>query len=207
MLDLKRDFDYEIALHAFIMKLSKSRRNNIIFLIIIAILIIPQTRMPIQVAIHKVLTYINTPDEIDDSKRLALADYNWRLKDNEQHQIDFNSLKGKVIVLNFWATWCPPCVAEMPSLQKLYDHFETEDVVFLFVSNEDVDRVEAFKAKNNYTFRTYKPLSDYSHLFDVRSIPRTFIIDKKGQIVVDEKGAADWYDNTVIETITRLSSE
>ncbi len=189
------------------MKLSKSRRNNIIFLIIIAILIIPQTRTPIQVAIHKVLTYINTPNEIDDSKRLTLADYNWKLIDTEQQQLDFKDVKGKVIVLNFWATWCPPCIAEMPSLQKLYDHFKTENVVFLFVSNEEVEKLASFKSKNSYTFKTYRPISDYSHLFDVRSIPRTFIIDKKGRIVVDEKGAADWYDDKVIETITKLSSE
>ena len=117
----------------------KSKVYNIIIVIVIALLIIPQTRLPIQVFINKGITLIVKPTVIDDSERKVISNYYWRLQDVSETEYDFNSAKGKVIVINFWATWCPPCIAEMPSMELLYQKYKgNDDVVFLFVSNEDV---------------------------------------------------------------------
>jgi thiol-disulfide isomerase/thioredoxin len=184
-------------------KNNKSRRNNIIFLIVIVLLIIPQTRQPIQVVLHKALTYISSAKSIDVSERKALDNYNWKLRDESGAVYDFNNVKGKVAVINFWATWCAPCIAEMPSLEKLYTQYK-DDVVFLFVTNDRKELIAKFKQNKNYTFPSYQPITNTNNLFEVKSIPRTFIIDKKGKIAIDKSGAVDWSSQSVQDEIDML---
>lgn len=183
----------------------KSKIYNIIFIVCIALLIIPQTRQPIQVFINRGIALMVKPSVMKADERQVISNYNWRLKDVSQATFDFNSAKGKVIVINFWATWCPPCIAEMPSLELLYQNYkDNEDVVFLFVSNEDVKVINSFMSKKDYTFKVYQSLTEYPKEFDVRSIPRTFIISKKGAIVIDKSGPADWSSDRVTNTIDDL---
>jgi thiol-disulfide isomerase/thioredoxin len=183
------------------MKISKSQRNNIIFLVIIAFLIIPQTRKPIQVFLNKGLALFS-PSTINKNKQSRLITYNWKLKDENGNVFNFESTKGKVVLVNFWATWCPPCIAEMPSLQKLYNDYN-DKIEFVFVSNEKINIINSYLTKNDYTFKAYKPI-DNSNFFEVSSIPRTFLIDKKGHIVINKTGAANWNSDSVRKTIDNL---
>ena len=187
------------------MKISKAQRNNLVFLIVIALLIIPQTRQPIQVLLHKGLVIFG-PSIIDLEDRKIVDNYNWMLEDVEGNTFDYASTKGKVVLINFWATWCPPCIAEMPGLEKLYNDYN-DKVVFLFVSNEDTEKVSKFLTKNNYSFNVYRPLTQYPKNFNVSSIPRTFLIDKKGIIVIDKTGASNWNSEKVRRIIDELLSE
>ncbi|MDP5082326.1 MAG: TlpA family protein disulfide reductase, partial [Winogradskyella sp.] len=114
--------------------------RNIIFLVIITILIIPQTRQPIQVLFHKGLSYINQSSLIDSSERNVVSYSTWKLISDENDTIDFENTKGKVVFINFWATWCPPCIAEMPSLQALYQDYN-DKVIFLFITSDDFETV------------------------------------------------------------------
>ena len=184
------------------MKISKSQRNNIFFLIFILILIIPQTRQPLQVFLHKGLALFS-PSIVENDEQKFIADYNWQLLDETGQVFNFNAAKGNVVVINFWATWCPPCIAEMPSLEKLYNAYN-ENVVFLFVSDEKQEVISKFKQKHAYQFKAYSTLTAYPKAFDVRSIPRTLVIDKNGNIVIDKTGAANWYSDKVISTIEDL---
>ena len=184
------------------MSITKKQRNNIIFLILIAIILIPQTRQPLQILLHKGLALFS-PSIEDKNERKSVTDYNWQLRDETGQTFDFNDVKGKVVVINFWATWCPPCIAEMPSLEKLYNAYN-EDVVFLFVSDEKQEVISKFKHKHKYQFEVHSALTAFPDAFDVSSIPRTFVIDKNGTIVIDKTGAANWYSDKVIETIESL---
>ncbi len=186
----------------FSMKISKKQRNNLIFLLILAVLIIPQTRQPIQILLHKGFALFS-PSVIDEEKRMALTDYDWKLVDENGHAYDFNDAKGKVVLVNFWATWCPPCIAEMPSMEKLYRDY-ADQVVFLFVSEENQAAISKFKAKNNYDFKVYSSVSAAPEIFGTRSIPRTYIVDKKGHIAIDKTGAADWNSASVRELLDSL---
>ncbi|MDO5977526.1 TlpA family protein disulfide reductase [Flavivirga spongiicola] len=186
------------------MSRKKISLKNIIFLIIIAALIIPQTRLPIQIMLHKGLALFG-PSVIKDTKQANLTNYNWKLK-GEQGAFNFEETKGKVVLVNFWATWCPPCIAEMPSMQALYNDYK-DRIEFIFVSNEDDAVINQFLNKNNYTFKVYNPLTKYPESFDVTSIPRTFLIDKQGDIVIDKGGAANWNSDTVRKTIDDLLKE
>lgn len=165
-------------------------------------MIIPQTRKPIQTFIQKGIAMIS-PSVVKEDKRKVLDSYEWLLKDIDGIQINFNKSKGKVILINFWATWCPPCIAEMPSLHKLYEDYR-DNIDFYFVSSENEDVLKAFLEKKNYKFNIHTPQTQYPNSFDVSSIPRTFLIDMNGNIVIDKTGAANWNSKTVRSTIEEL---
>ncbi len=184
------------------MKFLKSQLSNLIFLLVIAILVIPQTRKPIQVFLNKGLALIS-PSIENKEKLTKLSSYEWKLKDEQGQVFDFEDAKGKVVFINFWATWCPPCIAEMPSIQKLYNDYE-DKVVFLFVTSDPYSEINKFLDKNKYTFKVYREMSKDSKLFEVPSIPRTFLIDKNGNIIIDESGAANWNSEKVRTTIDEL---
>jgi thiol-disulfide isomerase/thioredoxin len=184
------------------MSITKKQRNNIIFLVIIAILIIPQTRHPIQILLHKGLALIS-PSVIDEDARMSLSDYHWELIDENGIVYDFNQAKGKIVLINFWATWCPPCIAEMPSMEKLYQGYK-DDVIFLFVSEEEQRVISKFKDKNDYDFTVYSSLTKHPDIFETRSIPRTYVLDTKGNIVIDKSGAANWNSDTIKQLFDTL---
>lgn len=108
-------------------------------------------------------------------------------------------------MINFWATWCPPCIAEMPSLQKLYDAYN-EDVVFLFITNEPKDVTSEFKSQKAYSFPVYQRRSNAPKPLITKGIPRTVIIDKSGRIVIDKSGAVDWFSSSIREKLEILIS-
>ena len=136
------------------LKNKKSRIYNIIGVVIIALLIIPQTREPLQVLLHKGLSYINQSTVIDKNERISVSYSNWKLQSDNNTTLNFNTTKGKVVFVNFWATWCPPCIAEMPSLQALYNDYK-DKVVFLFVTSDNFKTVEEFKTKKDSILKSF----------------------------------------------------
>lgn len=181
-------------------------KRNIIFLIGIAILIIPQTRQPIQVLLHKGFSYINQASIIDSADREEVTYQDWYLKSDNDTVLNFKDTQGKVVFINFWATWCPPCIAEMPSIQALYDDYK-DKVVFIFSTSDDFETIQTFKEKRNFTFEVYRPSRNIPSELETSSIPRTFIINKKGEIVVDKSGAVDWNSERVRTQLDQLLFE
>ncbi|MFI1770819.1 TlpA family protein disulfide reductase [Thalassobellus citreus] len=184
------------------MKITKQKRNNIIFLIVIALFIFPQSRQPIQVFLQKGLALIKSVT-VNNEKLTKIDSYNWNLIDENNNIYNFEEAKGKVVFINFWATWCPPCIAEMPSIQKLYEDYNTK-VEFIFITNDYYSEINPFLKKNNYTFKVFRPHEAYPEFFNISSIPRTFLIDKEGNVVIDKNGAANWNSEKVRKTIDSL---
>ncbi|WP_228530344.1 TlpA family protein disulfide reductase [Tamlana sp. I1] len=145
------------------------------------------------------------PSTISETKQQVLTDYNWQLQTKSGTLFNFENAKGKVVLVNFWATWCPPCIAEMPSLDALYSDYN-DRVVFVFVSNESPEKINAFLKDKGYTFEPFTPLTQSPEFFNVTSIPRTFLIDKSGHVVIDKTGAANWNSDRVRNTIDALLS-
>lgn len=186
--------------------MNASRIKHITFLVIVGLLLIPNTRKPIQILLNKGLALIITPSVIETSKQIAITDYNWKLKSKDGSVFNFSSTKNKVALVNFWATWCPPCIAEMPSLHKLYNDYD-DKIEFVFISNEDRLVINKFLQEKKYMFEVYKPITPYPDTFDVSSIPRTFLISKTGYIIIDKTGAANWNSEDVRYTIDNLLKE
>lgn len=127
------------------------------------------------------------------------------LSDANGNIINSDSLHGKVVLINFWASWCPPCRAEMPSLNKLYLELRNDQrFVFLFV-NEDDDRTKAiqFIQKNNYSIPLYSRDHVPSQIFN-GTLPTTIVLNKQGNIVLKHEGMADYHDDKFVDQLKAL---
>ncbi len=129
------------------------------------------------------------------------------LPDLEGHQWRLSQFRGSVVMLNFWATWCPPCQAEMPSIEALYRQYKGRGLVILAVSTDrQADTAVAnFRTDRDLTFpilldRDGRIASSYG----VRGLPTTYVIDRHGKIVGTEFGARDWSGRAARQTIERL---
>ncbi|MFH1347614.1 MAG: TlpA disulfide reductase family protein [Candidatus Margulisiibacteriota bacterium] len=116
------------------------------------------------------------------------------LKDLNGKFHTLSQYRGKYIFLNFWATWCPPCRREMPSMQQMYEDSDKDKFVMLAVSvREPAARVINFVEENAYTFPVLlDPVDEVAHQYRVNSYPTTFIIDEKGKIMGRISGARLW---------------
>jgi peroxiredoxin len=116
-------------------------------------------------------------------------------------------LRGKVVFLNVWATWCAPCREEMPSIQSLYKDFKSnKDFVVLAVS-QDTDRgtVRPFVEHNHLQFIVLlDPRNEVGESYDVNGIPETFIIGRDGRIVAHHVGPYDWSNADIREALQEL---
>ncbi len=121
--------------------------------------------------------------EADDERRQH-ADFT--LTDIEGKAWTLSALRGKVVLVNFWATWCPPCRKEMPDLQALYDRFRDQGFVILAISDEDVAKVKPFIAQRNISYPILlDPGRKVNDLFVVEGIPKSFVYDRSGKLVAE----------------------
>ncbi|MBB5439185.1 thiol-disulfide isomerase/thioredoxin [Pedobacter sp. AK017] len=121
--------------------------------------------------------------------------------------INLSRLKGKVVFLNFWATWCPPCIAEMPSINKLRAKYKSnEKVVFLLVDvDSKIDASTAFMKKRKFDLPVYVPASEVPQEYFSGSMPTTVILDRAGGIAFHHVGGADYGNPEVSAFIDKLS--
>ncbi len=108
--------------------------------------------------------------------------------------LQLSALKGKVVFINFWATWCPPCIHELPSIDQLKQSLkDNKDIVFLLVDVDgDMEKSSAFMAENKYDLPLYIAEGDIPAEFLGQSIPTTVILDKAGKIVERLEGSRDY---------------
>ncbi|WP_170114164.1 TlpA family protein disulfide reductase [Pontibacter mucosus] len=139
----------------------------------------------------------------------TMAGAGFKLVDLNGKVTDFESLKGKVVFLNIWATWCPPCVAEMPNIQRLHDKLADENVAFVMLSVDEggVEKVKKYIDKKGYTFPVYMPASSFPQEFYSNAIPTTFIISPEGKIVAKQEGMADYDTKEVREFLVGLAKK
>lgn len=182
--------------------------SDLIFIVFIAALLTPGGRMAIGGFVNRVKAKVMNPTVQENGVSLKQSDFNWALYDLDGTSVNLSDFKEKVVFLNLWATWCPPCVGEMPEIQKLYDKFKGhEDIAFLLVSNESNEKIKNFVEKRNYTFPVYSSISQSPAPFFTKSIPTTFVISKGGKIVIRETGAYNWGGEKMVSIIERLLEE
>ena len=182
--------------------------SDLIFIVFIAALLTPGGRLTIGGFVNRVKAKVMNPAVQENGTQLTAEDYNWLLKDINGEQVNLDGEKGKVVFINLWATWCPPCVGEMPEIQKLYDKYkDREDIAFFMISNESNEKIKAFVEKRGYTFPVYSSQRQSPTPFVTQSIPTTFVISKSGQIVIRETGAYNWGGEKMVSIIEGLLEE
>ena len=184
------------------MKFRKPKKSDIALIVVITLLIIPQTRQPIQIALHSVLSKFG-PSVIDKKDQKKVSYTSWKLRDFDGNVLNYQDTKGRVVFVNLWATWCPPCIAEFQNIQDLYNDYG-DKVLFLLVSDESPVTIQKFLDKKGYNIPIVNPITNYPDAFNPRRIPRTYIIDKEGYIVVDKKGAANWNSDAIRQQLDQL---
>jgi len=147
------------------------------------------------------LTHENTSKNVGTNlPQLALSDINGK-------QINLSELHGKVVFLNFWATWCPPCIAEMPAINQLHQKLAADKrIVFITV---DVDgnlaKSAKFMKKHQLDLPLYQATSPISPDLLGNAIPTTIIFDKSGQVVFHHEGGADYANPKVAAYLSKIA--
>jgi thiol-disulfide isomerase/thioredoxin len=115
-----------------------------------------------------------------------------QLTDLDGRSIDLGQYKGKAVFLNFWATWCKPCLREMPSIQQAQQILQKDNVVFLLASDESVEQIKEFKTSHDFPF-TYVKVENTPDL-NIMSLPTTFIYNPAGKLMYSDMGYRKWDD-------------
>ena len=119
--------------------------------------------------------------------------------------IDLAQYKGRTVFLNFWATWCKPCIQEMPSIKRAQDLLSKEGVVFLLASNEGVEQIEGFKRDHGADLSLVQVLN--LEELRIEALPTTFIFNPKGERVFSEVGYRNWDDTTNVQLILKINNQ
>lgn len=129
-----------------------------------------------------------------------------KLKNAKGELVDLGELKGKVIFLNFWATWCPPCRAEMPSMNKLYIQFKNDtNFVFIFADADgNLPKAGKFMIDRKFEMPVYQVESEVPEQIFSGPLPTTLIFDKQGRIAFKHEGIADYSDKKFTEFLNKL---
>ena len=157
--------------------------------VLIVLLIVPQTGTPIKVAFQRLFAF--SPDSLETEDQTPLETYNWPLEDMNGNKFNLKQSQGKLVFINLWATWCPPCIAEMPAMQQLYNDYG-DKIDFYFVSNEAPGTIVGFMNKKQYDLPVYTRLYAFPADIESNVLPTTMVVDQNGTIVLFETGAKDW---------------
>ena len=125
-----------------------------------------------------------------------------RLTEINGNPLELTQYKGKVVFINFWATWCKPCIQEMPTLVKAQDKFKNDNIVFLYASNEESDQIEKFQKKHSFDFH-YVRVKNFEEL-NIQALPTTYIFNADGKLEFSEAGFRNWDATENIELITSI---
>ncbi len=127
-------------------------------------------------------------------------------KGEDGKTVTLSSLKGKVVFINFWATWCPPCIHEMPSIHELKQSFKGNDnIVFLMVDVDNrMEKSSAFMQENNYELPVYVPASNIPPDYLGGAIPTTVILNKSGDMIARIEGGRDYTDPEMVKALKEL---
>ncbi|MDY0290770.1 MAG: TlpA disulfide reductase family protein [Desulfuromonadaceae bacterium] len=132
---------------------------------------------------------------------------NFTLENMQGEEVTLSDLQGKVVLVNFWATWCPPCRQEMPSMESLYRHLKDQgfEMLAINVEKNGPEAVSSFLSDKSHSFPIlFDPQAQVQRLYNVSKYPETFVVDRNGIVVEHVVGAIDWMQPSVVEYLENL---
>lgn len=142
----------------------------------------------------------------DSEKDFPKASYEMELKNSKGEKVHMEEFRDKVVFFNVWATWCAPCIEEMPTIQNLYTEVqERDDVVFLMLSmDQEFEKAMEFKKKNNYDFEIYSLAGPMPAIYHTTLIPTTFVINSDGHLVLQHDGMGEFDSQEFIDFFSEV---
>ena len=152
-----------------------------------------------------VLLFISCKEVNKDKPVTILPDTTFekiKLADLKSNSFSLKQYAGKAIFLNFWATWCKPCIAEMPTIEKAQNILNKEGIVFLIASGEAIEEIEAFRKTHDFNFN-YCQIQNSEEL-GFQALPTTYIFNAEGDLVFSESGYRKWDEKNNIDMILKI---
>jgi thiol-disulfide isomerase/thioredoxin len=171
---------------------------DVLFLIIIIALIVPDGRMLVQRLILK--TGLMGKTTANEQNALSTEALQWKLSTADGRMVQLADFSGKPVFINFWATWCPPCRAEMPSIIALMEK-AGNDAAFVFVTYESPEKVNAFLSKQGWNLPVYFPQEDAPVELIASSLPTTVVLNASQEIIHRSEGMRDWDNDAALELL------
>lgn len=191
-----------------VFKRKKTWGNILFFGALLTILLVPAAKAMVIQGLMEIGLF--SPD-LKQSKNLETPSLSSEIvfKDAKDRLISLNDLKGKVVFLNFWATWCPPCLAEMPSVSRLYERYKMDpEVIFLMIdADSDFKKAENFMNRKGFNMPVYTFASELPERVFDGSLPTTLVFDKQGRISFHEVGAANYNSKKFIAFMEQLKAQ
>lgn len=132
------------------------------------------------------------PESLKEVNKNPEASFDLQLRDPEGNIVPLSQFKGKVIFMNFWATWCPPCVAEMPAINKLHEEMGDEVAFVMLSMDQNFDKAVSFKERKDYGLPVYELAGQLPAMYRSSALPTTYVIDADGKLALTHKGMADY---------------
>lgn len=147
------------------------------------------------------------PTVVDTAPQVGQPLADFTLPNLQGQQVQLSALRGKVVFINVWTTWCPPCVEEMPTIQRLYEQLHPRGLEVLAISMDALGEqvVRPFLAPRRLTFPVLlDPKSSIERLYKTKGVPESFIVDKAGGLVEKVVGPRDWAHPQMLAVFERL---
>lgn len=190
------------------MKIDKGQIISLILVLIVILLFFTPVGTKLKATID--LHTLPNPQLKSNTEVKLFPSEDWQVQlkaYNGFQDIQLEEFKGEVVFINFWGTWCGPCVAEIPALQKLYEA-KGENVNFAFIAMMDKpEKINSFLKKTGYTIPIYEANSKFSKEIHPLSFPTTYILNKKGEILFFERGAVNWDAPEIHQLLDKLIAE
>tara|TARA_R100001143_G_C3361367_1_gene137079 strand:+ start:15144 stop:15761 length:618 start_codon:yes stop_codon:yes gene_type:complete len=151
----------------------------------------------------------NLSEVIKDGTFLSDQDYHFIMATADDDTLTLNEIRGSVIFVNVWASWCPPCIAEMPTIETLYNELKDhEKIRFILLSmDEEQDRAVNFMENREFKTPYLFPKSQIPTVLRGKVLPTTYIISKDGQVIYEKRGLADYSSPEFRDWLIELSEE
>ena len=186
---------------------NKKNVFNILFIVVLLVIVFVPVAKSFMLQGLMEIGFLK-PNITQDLKPISTDLSSIKFKDVKGNEINLAELNGKVIFINFWATWCPPCLAEMPSINTLHKQFGGDaDIVFIMVDADgNFEKSLSYMNKRNYKMPVYTMASSIPENLFKGSLPTTIVFDKKGRISFHEEGAANYGSQKFIDFIKQLKT-
>ena len=180
-------------------------KKNLIYIIIIVVVSAFAMIKPLRDFVSQQISMSPTVAKINNETLLPAEVLDIDLKGINTSSTNLKNLRGKVLFLNFWGTWCPPCRTEWPTIQKLYD-LKKDKLEFALIAMQDQEEdVKKFLKENNYTVPVYIAESPLDPKVLPVAFPTTYLIGKDGRIFKKEDSSMDWSKDSVLEFIDNVT--